>query len=73
MEAPVVVAKGANDIAEKIREIAHAHGVPIIRRPELTRTLFSTVDSGKSIPQELFKAIAEILALIYRLRQQRRQ
>ena len=73
MESPVVVAKGADDIAEKIREIAHAHGVPIIRRPELTRTLFSTVDSGKSIPQELFKAIAEILALIYRLRQQRRQ
>ena len=41
--------------------------------PELTRTLFSTVDSGKSIPQELFMAVAEILALIYRLRQQRRQ
>ncbi len=73
MDSPVVVAKGTDDIAEKIREIARAHGVPIVRRPDLTRTLFSTVDSGKSIPQELFMAIAEILALIYRLRQQRNQ
>lgn len=73
MDSPVVVAKGTDDIAEKIREIARAHGVPIVRRPDLTRTLFSTVNSGKSIPQELFMAIAEILALIYRLRQQRNQ
>lgn len=73
MDSPVVVAKGTDDIAEKIRGIARAHGVPIVRRPDLTRTLFSTVDSGKSIPQELFMAIAEILALIYRLRQQRNQ
>ncbi len=71
MDSPVVVAKGTDDIAEKIREIARAHGVPIVRRPDLTRTLFSTVESGKTIPQELFMAVAEILALIYRLRQQR--
>ena len=73
MDSPVVVAKGTDNIAEKIREIARAHGVPIVRRPDLTRTLYSTVESGKTIPQELFMAVAEILALIYRLRQQRTQ
>jgi flagellar biosynthetic protein FlhB len=68
MEAPVVVAKGADLMAEKIREIARAYGVPIIRRPELTRTIYSTVDIGNPIPQALYVAVAEVLALIYRLR-----
>ena len=68
MEAPVVVAKGADYLAEKIREIARAHGVPIIRRPELARTLYSTVKIGAMVPENLYVAVAEILALIYRLR-----
>jgi flagellar biosynthetic protein FlhB len=68
MEAPVVVAKGADYLAEKIREIARAHGVPIIRRPELARTLYSTVKVGAMVPENLYVAVAEILALIYRLR-----
>ena len=73
MEAPTVVAKGADHMAEKIREIARAHGVPIVRRPELTRTLFATVEPGQSIPQELYMAIAEVLAMLHRLRQQRKK
>jgi flagellar biosynthetic protein FlhB len=68
MEAPVVVAKGADHLAEKIREIARAYGVPIIRRPELARTIYSTVELDGPIPQELYVAVAEVLALIYRLR-----
>ena len=68
MEAPVVVAKGADHLAEKIREIARAYGVPIVRRPELARTIYSTVDIGNSIPQALYVAVAEVLAMIYRLR-----
>jgi len=68
MEAPTVVAKGADYLAEKIREIALAYGVPIIRRPELARTIYSTVDVGEPIPPNLYVAIAEILAMIYRLR-----
>ena len=68
MDAPVVVAKGAEHLAEKIREIARAYGVPIIRRPELARTIYATVETGKSIPQNLYVAVAEILAMIYRLR-----
>jgi len=68
MEAPTVVAKGAGHLAEKIREIARAYGVPIIRRPELARTIYSTVKVDEPIPENLYVAVAEVLALIYRLR-----
>jgi flagellar biosynthetic protein FlhB len=73
MEAPTVVAKGADLMAERIREIARAYGVPIIRRPELARTLYASVGVGQTIPQDLYTAVAEILAVIYRLRQKRRR
>ncbi len=68
MEAPVMVAKGADHLAEKIREIARAYGVPVIRRPELARTIYSTVEPGNPIPETLYVAVAEVLAMIYRLR-----
>ena len=68
MDAPVLVAKGADLMAEKIREIARAYGVPIIRKPELARTIYSTVKLNALIPQTLYAAVAEVLALIYRLR-----
>ncbi|MHC4075861.1 MAG: flagellar biosynthesis protein FlhB [Planctomycetota bacterium] len=68
MEAPVMVAKGADHLAEKIREIARAYGVPIVRKPELARTIYSTVKPGDTIPQTLYAAVAEVLAMIYRLR-----
>jgi flagellar biosynthetic protein FlhB len=68
MDCPMVVAKGADYISEKIREIARAHGVPIIRRPELARTLYATVKPGNSIPEHLYMAVAEVLAMIYRMR-----
>ena len=68
MEAPIMVAKGADHLAEKIREIARAYGVPIVRKPELARTIYSTVQPGDVIPQTLYAAVAEVLAMIYRLR-----
>jgi flagellar biosynthetic protein FlhB len=68
MSAPVVLAKGADHLAEKIREIARAYGVPVIRRPELARALYSTVKIGDVIPDSLYVAVAEVLALIHRLR-----
>ena len=71
MEAPLVVAKGADNVAEKIREVARAYGVPIVRRPELARAIYSTVDIGGAIPQTLYVAVAEVLAMIYRLRHRR--
>jgi flagellar biosynthesis protein FlhB len=72
MEAPTVVAKGADLMADRIRQIARAYGVPIVHRPELARTLYAGVKVGGAIPQDLYVAVAEILALIYRLRQKRR-
>lgn len=71
MDAPVMVAKGADHVAEKIKEIARAYGVPIVRRPELARTIYSTVEPGQPIPENLYMAVAEVLAMIYRLRRKK--
>ena len=72
MHAPIVVAKGADNLSEKIKEVARAYGVPIIRRPAIARELYATVDLGRPIPESLFVAVAEVLALIHRLKHQRR-
>ena len=71
MEAPMMVAKGADHLAERIREIARAYGVPIVTRPELARTIYSTVEPGNPIPEALYVAVAEVLAMIYRLRRKK--
>jgi len=68
MQTPIVVAKGGDLMCEKIKEIARANGVPIIRRPALARELHATVKLGESIPEKLFTAVAEVLALLYRIR-----
>lgn len=69
--APILVAKGAEHMAEKIKEIARAYGVPIIRKPPLARAIFSTVKVDGVIPETLYVAVAEVLAMIFRLRQRR--
>jgi len=71
MDAPVVVAKGADFIAQKIREVAKAHDVPVVRRPELARTIYETVELDQPIPESLFVAVAEVLAMIYRMKSKR--
>jgi flagellar biosynthetic protein FlhB len=71
MDAPVMIAKGADHLAERIREIARAYGVPIVRRPELARTIYSTVEPGNPIPEALYVAVAEVLGMIYRLRRKK--
>jgi flagellar biosynthetic protein FlhB len=71
MGAPVVVAKGGDVMAEKIKELARMHGIPIIRRKELARTIFNTVEVDQPIPEGLYVAVAEILAMIHRLRKRR--
>jgi flagellar biosynthetic protein FlhB len=68
MEAPVVVAKGAEQLARRIRESALEHGVPIVERKDLARALYRGVDVGQSIPSALYQAVAEILAYVYRLK-----
>ena len=71
MEAPVVVAKGAKLIAERIRELAQLHDVPLVENKPLARTLFSSVEVGDQVPEYLFTAVAEILAYVYQLKNQR--
>lgn len=66
--APVVVAKGAGAFAAKIRELARTHNVPLVERPVLARGIYATVKEGQPIPAVLFRAVAEVLAFIYRLR-----
>ncbi|MEK7772898.1 MAG: flagellar biosynthesis protein FlhB [Deltaproteobacteria bacterium] len=66
--APVVVAKGAGHIAEKIKEIARKHGVPVVENKPIARNLFRYAEIGAEIPVALYKAVAEILAYVYRLK-----
>ncbi|HEX3765029.1 MAG TPA: EscU/YscU/HrcU family type III secretion system export apparatus switch protein [Kofleriaceae bacterium] len=67
--APVVVAKGVDEQAEKIREIARKHAVPVLSRPPLARALHKHVKEGRAVPANLYRAVAEVLAYVYRLRQ----
>jgi flagellar biosynthetic protein FlhB len=78
MEAPKVLAKGRNLMAEEIKQEARWAGVPVIENPPLARSLYRVVEPGQSIPIELYAAVASILAYLYRQRvmdsaRQRRQ
>jgi flagellar biosynthetic protein FlhB len=68
MGAPRVVAKGADFLAQKIRETATAHGVPLVENKLLAQTLFKTVSLGGEIPSSLYRAVAEILIYVYKLK-----
>ena len=68
MVAPAVVAKGSGHIAEKIKEIGRNHQVPVIEDKPLAQTLFKMVEIGEFIPVELYRAVAEVLAYVYRLK-----
>jgi flagellar biosynthetic protein FlhB len=65
--APEVVAKGVDLLAARIREIATESGVPIVPDPPLARSLYASVDVGRQIPEELFGAVAQVLAYVYRM------
>jgi flagellar biosynthetic protein FlhB len=67
MRAPVVVAKGADLVALRIRQIALLNDVPIVERPPLARALFRQVAVGQAIPPDFYHAVAEVLAYVYRL------
>lgn len=66
-KAPIVVAKGADRIAEKIKELAKKHRVPVVENKPLARSLYKYVEIGREIPENLYRAVAEILAYVYRL------
>ena len=64
----MVVAKGKDHIAAKIREIAGEHGVPLFAAPPLARALYGSTELDREIPENLFVAVAQVLAYIYQLR-----
>jgi len=72
MEAPILLAKGADHMAQKIIQIGRSYGIPIVQRPEIARAIYASVKPGRPIPEGLYMAVAEVLAMIYRLRQKRR-
>lgn len=66
MDAPRVIAKGRGYVAERIRQIAEEHGIPIVERRELAQALYKMVEVGQTIPPQFYEAVAEILAYVYR-------
>ncbi|MFZ1984873.1 MAG: flagellar biosynthesis protein FlhB [Desulfatitalea sp.] len=68
MPAPMIVAKGAGHIAVRIRELAAEHNIPIIEEKPLARSLFKDVEIGQYVPVDLYHAVAEVLAYVYRLK-----
>ncbi len=68
MEAPRVVAKGTELFAERIKEIAKEHGVPVVENPVVARALFRLVDIDQEIPPDLYQAVAEILMFAWRIK-----
>lgn len=69
MDAPMVVAKGAGPLAARIKETARDHGVSVVENVWLARSLYESADINTRIPEELYQAVAEVLAFVYRMRQ----
>lgn len=71
MDAPVMVAKGADQVAQRIKEVARENKVPIVENPALARALFESMDMDEMIPQEQFKAVAEVISYVFKLKGKR--
>ena len=67
MPAPIVLAKGAGLVAQRIRRLALEHGIPVVERKPLAQALYKTVDVGEVIPAEQYQAVAEVLRYVYQL------
>ncbi len=65
--APIVVAKGMDNIAQQIKKVARENGVHVVQNPPLARSLYAQVELDKPIPNELFAAVAEVLAYVYKM------
>ena len=69
MEAPILTAKGADLLARRIRELAREHNVPILENPPLARSLYDKVELDSPVPPNLYAAVAQVIAFVYRLKQ----
>jgi flagellar biosynthetic protein FlhB len=68
MTAPTVVAKGEDFMAMRIREIAEESGVPIVENKPLAEALYKSCEVGDEIPEDLYRAVAEVLSYVYRMK-----
>jgi flagellar biosynthetic protein FlhB len=68
MPAPKLLAKGVDDVAFRIREMAEEHGIPIVENAPLARALYAAVDLDEEIPEEHYMAVAEIIGYVMRLK-----
>ncbi len=68
MDAPVLTAKGADLIAKRIRELAKEHNIPILENPPLARTLYAKVELDSPVPPDMYSAVAQIIAFVYKLK-----
>jgi flagellar biosynthetic protein FlhB len=68
MDAPILTAKGADLIAKRIRELAAEHNIPILENPPLARTLYAKVELDSPVPPDMYSAVAQIIAFVYKLR-----
>ena len=73
MDAPIVVAKGKDFLAQEIKEVARWHGIAVLENPPLAQALYKTVEVGSAIPASLYAAVAEILAFVFRAQARARQ
>ncbi len=73
MQAPILVAKGADFVAQKIREVAAAHDVPVLSAPPLARAVFHNTELEEQIPAGLYVAVAQVLAYVFQLRRHGRR
>jgi flagellar biosynthesis protein FlhB len=73
MPAPLCVAKGVDDVALRIRGVAEEHEVPVVENPPLARALYAAVEIDQAIPTEHFKAVAQVIGYVMRLRRRRKR
>jgi flagellar biosynthesis protein FlhB len=71
MKAPVVLAKGIDRIAERIREVAEENRIPLVSNPPLARALYDTVEIDQQIPTQHYRAVAEVISYVYKLRKKK--
>ena len=71
MQAPVCVAKGTDRVALRIREVAKENDVPVIENPPLARALFATIEIEQEVPEDQYRAVAEVIGFVYRMRERK--
>lgn len=71
MQAPICVAKGVDAVALRIRQVARDNEVPVVENPPLARALYALIEIDQEVPEEQYRAVAEVIGFVYRMRERR--